>query len=270
MAGEPNDGVLDLYQAFSFAREWVGCRVDKPEKGVASQIGWLMDELSTLCVHEAIRRGEGELELAGRLETAWRIVWNVRWTLSQDNVVETASRGRDSTADNTIWKRRDPGVAYREGYKSPASTDFVPSDFAHIVADYLEHPWLTHPFIDWAIVDATVSRELCSFGEELKQRWLPGRRDFTGTHHRYLESDGNLGKMLTFRWGEAFERWNAWFWAAFAIPVGAAWAAFHFNYPTLGGWLVGLYLMFLLCLGSYLIFRLLRRVFRWLTVTLPR
>lgn len=265
MVGEPDDGVLDIYQAFSFAREWVASHVDKPEKGTASQLGWLMDELSTLCVNEAIRRGEGEFELTGRLETALRIVWNIRWSLSQDSSIETARDGRESRADHSIWERRDPAVAYREGFNSPANTDFVPGDFAHIVAEYLDEPWLRHPFMDWVIIDATVSRELCSFGEELKQRWLPGRRDFTGTHYRYFDCYGKLDEMLAFRWGEAFERWNAWFWTAFAIPVGATWAAFHFNYPTLGGWLLGLYITFVLGVASYSVFRLLRRLFRWAT-----
>ena len=75
---------------------------------------------------------------------------------------------------HVVWQRRDPMRAYREGYESPFQTSFHPEDFAHAVADYLDRPWLRHPFLDWAIVDAAVSRELCSFGEELKKQWLTG------------------------------------------------------------------------------------------------
>ncbi|WP_157213150.1 hypothetical protein [Sinorhizobium sp. CCBAU 05631] len=258
---------MDVYQAFSIAREWIDNTIEQPSVLGHSQTRWLMDDLGKLCVHETIRHGEGEGQLCARLVSAWDIVHSIWFALAPSYATSFRSdeeeQDRIDKARHVIWHRRDPLKAYREGYNSPSQTSFHPEDFAQTVADYLEQSWLRHPFIDWVIVDATVSRELCSYGEELKKHWLPGRRDFVGMHHRYFKAAGNLEVMSKFDWNEAFERWNAWFWCGLGLPVGAIWAAFHFNYSDLGWWIAGIYVTIVLLALTLGVVRLLGRVLRW-------
>ncbi|MDX0702000.1 hypothetical protein GOD03_17330 [Sinorhizobium medicae] len=260
-------------EALAVVQEWLDNRIEKPLKGNNSQKRWIMEELGQLCVIETLRCREDEPQLCSRLSRAWDIAHNIWFAIappfatkfySGDNIPSEEEQERIDKARHVIWRRRDPKKAYLEGYNSSFQTSFSAEDFAYIVGEYVERPWLRHPFLDWVIVDVTVSRELCSFGEELKQNCLPGRRDFVGLHHRYFSAAGNLQAMTKFDWNETFERWNMWFWGVVAFPVAAIWVSFHFGYNSLGGWLFGIYataIFFALTWGAL---RLARKLFRWL------
>lgn len=268
----PDAEVLTDGQASQIAREWVDNRIEKPTGSSRSQTRWLMDELARLCIAETLRCREGESELCARLDRAWGIIHGVWHALApsfatkiywkDDDQPNEDERERIEKAQHVVWHRRDPMRAYREGYESSFQTSFNAEDFEYIVAEYLERPWLRHPFLDWIIVDSTVSRELCGFGEELKKQWLPGRRDLLGLHHRYFKARGNLEAMTKLDRNEIFERWNARFWAAVGLPVGAIWAAFHFEYHTLGSWLLGIYVGVVLLAVAFWLLRVLGRLIR--------
>lgn len=270
--GRPAAEVLTDRQASESAREWIDHRIEKPAGYTRSQTRWLMKELGQLCIAETLRCREGEPELCARLARAWDIIHSIWYVAAPDYATkfywsdedqrDEQDRERIEKARHIVWHRRDPMQSYREGYESPSHTSFNTEDFAHAVADYLQRPWLRHPFLDWIIVDMAVSRELCAYGEELKKQWLPGQRDFLGLHDRYFKARGNLEVMTKIDWNEIFERWNARFWGAIGIPVGAIWAAFYFQYDRLAGWGLGIYLSVIVVTLIVWVLRSVSRVLR--------
>ena len=169
--GLPDADLLTNGQASAIAREWIDNQIEKPAGSSSSQTRWLMGELARLCITETLRCREGEPELWARLDRAWDVVHGIWYAAapryatnywSDDDQPDEHERERIEKARHVVWHRKDPMRAYREGYESPFQTSFDKEDFAQIVAEYLERPWLRHPFLDWIIVDITVSRELCS------------------------------------------------------------------------------------------------------------
>ena len=58
--------------------------------------------------------------------------------------------------------------------------------FDDAAARYLARPWMRTAHLDWVFVDASITRELSVFGEEVKRQYMPGRRDMLGAfHHQY-------------------------------------------------------------------------------------
>jgi len=82
-----------------------------------------------------------------------------------------------------------------------------------------------------------VTRELSTFGEELKLKWLPGPRTMFTTHARYDEAKGNLQKMKKLDLEGLLVKA---FWL-FLAPLGSIYAAFQSGYEGLGFTLFGLY-----------------------------
>ena len=138
-------------------------------------------------------------------------------------------------AKATVWRRRDPKQSFQEGFKSKHYTAFDQQDFNSTVADYLEKPWLQHPFLDWVMVDMMVSRELSAFGEELKINFMPGPRGLFGAHARYFTSGGNLVKMKMPNWESLWKKA-----LLILFPIGLIYSAFHSDYNGLGAGLLAL------------------------------
>lgn len=266
-----NIGVLEAVEAAKITAEWVDGWIARPTGVRYSQTHRLMLELGALCVAETLRLGEGESELVARLVKAWDIVFGIWHAAAPDFVTEgllalneddDQRKEQIEQARHVVWNRRNPLVAYQEGLDSECQTRFNPQDYAHYVADYLERPWMRHPFLDWVMVDMTVSRELCAYGEELKMNWLPGRKDFLGVHERYLDTNGNLSEMQKWLWSKAFERFIGALALFLFMPVGAIWVAAHFGYTTIAGVLGSIYALIVFLAVVLWLLRLGRRALR--------
>ena len=279
---EANSASLTERQAQSLACEWIDNRIEKPpDRYSYSQTRSLMDDLAKNCIAESLRNRESDDDLCERLAVAWDIVhsawyaaapeyatklrWDeddkLRWD-EDDQPDEDEARKIDN-AQHVIWRRRDPKRSFEEGFESDQHTTFDVEDLHGTIARYLERPWLRHPSLDWIFVDMLVSQELCAFGEAIKQQWVPGKRDWLlNVHHRYYKAKGELEKMIKINWREIGETiWVKFVWAI-AIPVGAIWAAFYFDYERTGWVLAGIYALFILIYFTIKLFGWSKRLAR--------
>jgi hypothetical protein len=95
-----------------------------------------------------------------------------RWQ-GEGNPTEEERKGID-TAKEIVWRRHDPKESFSEGLSSQHYVNFVKDSLVSAIADYFSRPWLRHAVLDWIFLDMTITRELCLYGEALKERWLPG------------------------------------------------------------------------------------------------
>ena len=227
--------------AVKLARAWLDDNVQQsPSYRGRNQFRWLMEQMGALCVAESLKNNEDEDHLYERLSKAHEILMSV-WYATAPEIATRWWRDGEKPDDNqqkiidkakaTIWKRRDPQRSFAEGFEFDNSTAFDQDDFDGTVAMYLKEPWLRHPVLDWIMLDMMVSRELSAFGEQLKQRWLPGPRgNFGLIHARYFDTKGNLEKMTLPDWKRIGAKFLFWI----ALPVGAIYYAFHFGYEGVG------------------------------------
>jgi hypothetical protein len=230
------------------AREWIEANIEQPSSNRGrNQVRWLMEQMGALCIAECLKNNENEDRLYERLSKAHEILMSVwyatapeiatRWWRDGKKPDENQQKAIDR-AKATVWKRRDPQRSFVEGFESENYTAFDPDDFHGTIAQYLKEPWLRHPVIDWIMLDMMVSRELSAFGEELKQKFLPGpRANFGSIYTRYFEAKGNLEKLKKPDWN----RIGAKFLLVIAVPIGAIYTAFHFGYQSVGLTISGLY-----------------------------
>lgn len=239
------------------ALEWIDNRIQQPPSGRPhSQTRSLMGGLAQKCIAESLRNGEDESSLCERLGIAWEILhsaWfagapefatRLRW--KEEDEPDEEETKKIELARHIVWERRDPKRAFHEGFKSDQYTEFHTEDLKQEVANYLERPWLQHPYIDWMFVDMLVSRELCAFGEAIKQYSMWGKKDVLGVHHRYFAAQGNLENMTKIDWkelGESF--WTRFVWTII-LPIGAVWISFHFSYERTAWALIGIYAVVIL------------------------
>lgn len=239
--------------AKAIAREWIDNRIEEPRKQNSwSQMRWLMNQLAERCIAESLRLDEDEDGLCQRLDDAHDILFTAwyssapeyatSWRFSEEDQPDAEEQEKIERAQHLLWTRHDPARSLQEGTRSIDFTVIDVDSLNSAIADYLDRPYLRHPFLDWTFVDMTVSRELSTYGEALKQKLVPGRQDpFLEIHHRYWSARGNLAEMTKIDWNETFELWSVWFWCGLGFPIGGIWAAFYFGYVTTGWWLAGIY-----------------------------
>lgn len=194
---EEEPDTLTEGEAQSLSREWVDSRIPKPKGPLgSSQTRSLMDDLAKNCIAESLRNRESKDGLYKRLHEAWNILYST-WRVAAPEYAKKVYRDEGDQPDeekkreikdaqHLVWERRDPYLSLSVG-QSVHQTDFnfVKPDSAF--AEYLERPWLRHPFLDWIFVDMLVSRELCDLGEAVKQRLAPRKREkLLNFHHQYF------------------------------------------------------------------------------------
>jgi hypothetical protein len=237
----------------AIAREWVAeSTPDIPRSGYGwLQMRWLMDELRDRCVEETLRQQEAYSDgLSKRLHNAYDMLNRAWWAVApeyakrftpKEQLSEEEKKGIED-AKKILWRRHDPKISFREGLRSEHYVGFDKDGLHEAIADYLAHAYLRTPVLDWIFLDMTISRELCAFGESVKQVAIPGKRDrILGIHFLYVRSQGNLAEMNKVDWNARLEGWNTWFWCALGFPVGLIWACFHWNYTTAGWWITAIY-----------------------------
>ena len=274
---DDNSDTLTEREAQLLAREWIDNRIGKPpDRYSYSQTRSLMDDLAKNCIAESLRNQEGEDKLCELLAVAWDIVHSVWYAAApdyatklgwdEDDQPDEEEARKIENAQHVVWRRRDPKRSFEEGFESDQHTAFNVEELHGTIAMYLERPWLRHPSLDWIFVDMLVSRELCAFGEAIKKKSVPGKRDWLfGIHQRYYKAKGNLEKMTEINWRELGETlWIRFVWAI-VIPVGAIWATFYFQYDRTAWALVGIYALIILIYLTIKLFTWGNRVVRRLS-----
>lgn len=257
--------------AKDIAKEWIENRITKPSKSYPrSQKLLLMNELSENCIAESKKHNEGEDGLCDRLNAAYDIIESI-WYESAPEYAKSWNRSDEEKdnkelekleqADHLIWRRHDPKRAYHQGYESEQYFACDKSSLQSTAADYLARPWLRHPYLDWILADMMVTNELCGYGEALKQRFMPGKKDFLGFNEKYDQAKGNLEAMTKINWSELGERLWTRFLFAIGIPVGAIWAAAHYNFDTLSITLASIYGLVVFVYFSLKIIKFISRIF---------
>jgi hypothetical protein len=242
---------LTQQSAAALSRLWIEDRIEKPTAPHAwSQMRWLMDQLAHRCVAESLRLAEDEDCLFHRLSAAHDVISLAWYSVerggltqrggAQEKKLPSQEKERIEKARHTLWTRRDPKRAFVEGTLSEHHTAIDKDALHTTIAEYLNRPYLRHSVLDWIFLDMTISRELCAYGECIKQHLLPGRRDrFLGIHEQYIKAHGNLAEMTAINWSEFFKRCEGWF-AALVFSATGIWAAFHWHFNTTGWWLAGI------------------------------
>lgn len=192
--------------ATAYAHEWLKNRNDKAETQ-EGQFQWLLGELTSCSVAEAVRADDDDIGLDGKLYSAYGVLHalrnfgfpddadKLRWKDSDD--LSEGERKRLDQARRTVWKRRDPMISIKEGFNSPAYFSASVDEIYSELSEYLNLRWVRHPSVDWIFLDMMVTRELSAFGEEIKKTALPGKKGSLGWHDKYLVTRGNLAAMVT-------------------------------------------------------------------------
>lgn len=166
----------------------------------------LLTDLAKQSIAETLRAGEGEWELDSRLASADSVLdalqtfgfpnalEKFRWE-SEDKIPDEFRKPLKS-AMASVWRRRDASRSFKEGFESAHWFGGSPPDLHDPLSDYLALSWLRHPSVDWLFLDMMITRELSAYGEEIKKRHFPGRKDSTGTHAKYWEAKGAVSKMV--------------------------------------------------------------------------
>jgi hypothetical protein len=230
------------------AREWLDRLLPPPEtRHLFSQMRWLLSELADRCIAEALRLGETEDALDDRLSKADDIVFVAQMILTTSPSAESHAKAASNPGEyeretHTLWVRRDPKVAFRDGYESPEHFNCAVDELCETIAGYLSRPWLRHPFLDWVFADVLVTREVCTFGESVKERFLPGKRDMLlDIHHAYLETRGHYRKMLLADAKLKLRRAVGLFICLGVAPPCFALGAFLAGQEPLGRWILTIY-----------------------------
>ena len=186
---------LSLKEAMPFTRQWIDNRMSLPGRGYYDQMRMVMYQLATAALAETIKTGGDGYAYQDRLSEAYDILYDLWSTLTTDELKGWNDHGKELTGEQkkarqlaklTLWRRRDPLQGYREGFESEYQTNFDKEMFDDAAARYLARPWMRTAHLDWVFVDASITRELSVFGEEVKRQYMPGRRDMLGAfHHQY-------------------------------------------------------------------------------------
>lgn len=256
--------------AAEITRAWLADWLDPEERFAEDQMRWLMLDLASQAYSETIRHSECVDDYETRLELARGVVtsvWDIitpdevkGWWRPEEPTPEQAKEQR--AARRILWKRHSPLTAYREGYESPSAVVFSSDELIHEVTDYISISWMRHPFLDWVIIDALVTRELQVFGEEVKRLHLPGRRDTTGSHHLYFPTKGNLRKMTGWAPIGSASALAQYVLFVLALPIGAITALYLAGWSMAASWALVIYAA---CMATHLLFvgmRALRGLWR--------
>jgi hypothetical protein len=229
------------------ALEWIDQNLPAPSSPLtASQLHELMYELAILAVEETLRTHGNATQLAANLNTANKILFNLRASTSQQGNAAGKLVSELDSDPLVVWRRRDVRDVLEGGLNS-RDYYFIRNDLiVQSAADYLSLPWMRHPTIDWIIVDAIITGETIVCGEKLKERLYNG-----ASGHIYSATRGNLQEMKRRSRDELRStRGNALTYGSIVLygilPITAIFAAFHFGYYIIGAVLVQLYALCLI------------------------
>ncbi|WP_262030164.1 hypothetical protein [Microvirga sp. Mcv34] len=223
---------LTREEALAASKAWVKDRIEKPKTVYSSRKNGLLTQLAARCAAESLKQGDGEYALEDRLQRAWDLVDSIQMNAQSDKVRDLVWKKSEEdmspeelklveTARHQICRRHDPLRAFREGLGSEHMPNIDKQHLLADCADYLEQTWLRHPVLDYILLDMLITRELCAFGEHIKEFMMPFPKDAIGLNRKYLDAKGNLNEMRKVRWKELGARWGTWsVWALF-LP-GAA------------------------------------------------
>lgn len=235
-------------EAAKIALEQIDYSIPKTEQSFHwSQRRWLLGQLAQICIEQSISNKESEYKLQDRLEIACDIVDSIwyetapkyakDWDYIKDDEPDDEKKDKEKKvgwAKHELWSRRDPQISFKEGLESKHAFHPDRAEINSIIANYLSHEWLRHPTLDWVLLDMTITMEICAFGETIKQKYLSGKKDWLGIHHRYDSANGNIDKMMKIDWSDLAESLWTRFLFAVGMPVGAIWAAFYYEWNNTG------------------------------------
>lgn len=262
---------LTIDVATSTAMGWVE-RYSRAH-ALGTQRHWLLSEAARLCAVEAVKR-EGDAEMVSLLyNEAFELLHSI-WHLTapavatkwwRDGEVPSESEKRDIAESKAIlWRRRDPRVAYVEGFTSSEHFSCDKASLDSNITSYLTKPWMRHPALDFILLDQLNTSETCAFGEAIKEKFYPTKnRDCVGLiNDRYHKSKGRLADLQKEDKDARSDAWAYWLLFYIVLPAVATWAAFHLNFVTTGLVFAGLWSLLWLAEVLMLLARGLSRLFR--------
>ena len=223
-------------------------------------------ELIPLCIEEAIRLGDSGKELEDRFE----LIGDILTTIEYASEYRSGSFGNVKPEEEitrqeygSLWSRKNPQIAFNEGTDSESYFDNV-FDVKEMAANYLQHPYLQSPTLDWVILDILATGELCQFGEAVKRTPLGHKSDQYGMHYKYYEMKGNLLEMNKFDWG-AFTDTILTKIGILVLPIILVIALFEIEWNIAAYITASLYGISMACYFIFKTFRGAKLIFRFLT-----
>lgn len=225
---------MEKAEALKVAREFVERHtIPARERFQRDQFADMLADLSARAVDLTLERNESNYELRDRLDQCDEILRGIQSALKtiEDLYGSRSDRSelpdeererllRDEEEENRIlWRRRDPKISFHEGTDSDHHYTPDRDSLIYEAAGYLEQSWMSHPVLDYVLIDALVTNELCAFGEALKRDLMRFPRDQIGMNKVYYENKGNLKKMGSFNSGDAWDRLAKWALLLVVIPV---------------------------------------------------
>jgi hypothetical protein len=248
---------LTREDAIAFAKLWVDNSLEPTrDRWTFSQANWLLQQLAARCVAETVREGGDQPALQERLAYAYDLLRSVRLNAQRRDVEnlnykdwEDLDETEQRIVENSrheIWRRHDPKRAYKEGLQSEHMPQIDKEVIRNRCAEYLDRPWLRHPFLDWVFADILVSTEIALFGEHIKQHLLPFPRDSMGMNSGYIRTQGNLEKMRETNRTAVRDTAFINFLCTWIVPPALIAAAFYFQWTVTGFVLLGIYSLLIL------------------------
>lgn len=169
----------------------------------SSQMNRISMKALEQCRAEALRLGGGPLQCERLIFQAFDILDTAYSAIN--------GLGREKTPSQ-LWQHPNAAKHYVDGRSSLSNWVMDRAELASVVRSLLQNPWLRLDELEWAIVDASVFREVFEFGEHVKEN----------SGLAYALANGNPKKLI---WTKAIVQLMslALRWGLFAVAVTAAW-----------------------------------------------
>jgi len=210
-----------------------------------SELEGLVVQLAALTVLEGRRRGFNSEETFNIWQRGIGRISELQWVLQPDGAARTAWERR---YQHVFWPRYSVQAALAGGDSSPEYFDVNRASIEKAAASYFETPWLSHPAIDFAIADALITSEICSFGETVKDMPSGG---IINTVIVSMAREKAAGRTDRLYWEILKLRAQAFFYI-YVLPIGVLWwisSTYHAD------WALGL----AICWGAFYLIRLAYR-----------
>jgi len=230
-----------------YALEWINQNLPAPRSPLtASQVHELMYEVAILAVDENLRINGDARQLAGNLDAANKILFDLQTGTSPHGDMRGKGASEADSDPLMVWRRRDVRDVLEMGLNSRDYYFIRNEPILHAAEAYRNLPWMRHPTIDWIIIDAIITGETILCGERLKKTLYNGVSGII-----YTATKGNLEEMKRRSRDElrsarvsGLSRTSIVWYGV--LPLGVILAAFYFGYFILGVILIEFYALLLI------------------------
>lgn len=199
--------------------------------------------LAVKAIAETIRNDEDWTKFEKRLFWCVRFVTRLAEAVHPLYVDQAIRKTRDNTPKanpdlvkrwkDIVYRRHSPADAYILDNDRDGFYDCDRTALHTLVGEYINQSWSRHPYVDWILLDAMNTRELCVYGSTLRAQKPKGEKAILALASYSVKSKVNLTKdrmdilfgSLSLLAGIVF---------GWVIPISAIYFAFAYGYEKTG------------------------------------